>query len=173
MSTRKNMTFPIVLTFIIIAIIVYLFANLEQSEVSCEKTKTFDGDVRLTEKLVAVTDGKEINSIKLTKVIVLPEKYLKDDHYLNGIKNALSNTLDYLGDKVKYTIGNDRVTVTIEVDKNEILLLDNIDFVNTDDLQIKINSNTKSSEVITLSVGDHYTDGELMTRFKNNGYNSK
>ena len=104
MSTRKNMTFPIVLTFIIIAIIVYLFANLEQSEVSCEKTKTFDGDVRLTEKLVAVTDGKEINSIKLTKVIVLPEKYLKDDHYLNGIKNALSNTLDYLGDKVKYTI---------------------------------------------------------------------
>ena len=77
------------------------------------------------------------------------------------------------GTSYKYTIGNDRVTVTIEVDKNEILLLDNIDFVNTDDLQIKINSNTKSSEVITLSVGDHYTDGELMTRFKNNGYNCK
>ena len=173
MNTRKNMTLPIVLTFIIIAIIVYLFANIEQSEVSCEKVKTFDGNVRLTERFVAVTDGKEIDSIRLTKVIVLPEKYLKDDHYLTGIKNALSNTLEYLGDNVKYTIGTDRITVEIEVEKDEILLLDNINFVTNEDLEIVINSNTKSSEVITLSVGDHYTDGELMTRFKNNGYNCK
>ncbi len=173
MNTRKNMTFPIILTFIIIAIIVYLFANIKQSEVSCEKVKTFDGDVRLTERFTAITDGKEIDSITLTKIIVLPPKYLKDDHYLTAIKNALDNTLEYLGDKVKYTIGTDRVTVTIEVNKNEILLLDNINFVTNDDLEIIINSNTKSSEVITLSVGDHYTDGELMTRFKNNGYNCK
>ena len=170
MNTRKSMTLPIVLSVLIIAIIVYLFANIKQSEISCDKTKTFDGNVRLTERLLVVTDGKEINSMRLTKTIVLPDKYLKDDHYLVGIKNALEKTLDYLGDKVKYTIGNDRIIVTIEVDKNEILLLDNIEFINTDDLQIKINSNTKSSEVITLSVGDHYTDGELMTRLKNNGY---
>ncbi len=170
MNTRKSMTLPIVLAVLIIAIIVYLFANIKQSEISCDKTKTFDGNVRLTERLLVVTDGKEINSMRLTKTIVLPDKYLKDDHYLVGIKNALEKTLDYLGDKVKYTIGNDRIIVTIEVDKNEILLLDNIEFINTDDLQIKINSNTKSSEVITLSVGDHYTDGELMTRLKNNGY---
>ena len=170
MNTRKSMTLPIVLSVLIIAIIVYLFANIKQSEISCDKTKTFDGNVRLTERLLVVTDGKEINSMRLTKTIVLPDKYLKDDHYLVGIKNALEKTLDYLGDKVKYTIGNDRIVVTIEVDKNEILLLDNIEFINTDDLQIKINSNTKSSEVITLSVGDHYTDGELMTRLKNNGY---
>lgn len=173
MSTRKNMTFPIVLTFIIIAIIVYLFVNLKQSEISCDKTKTFDGNIRLTERLLVVTDGKEINSMRLSKTIVLPDKYLKDDHYLNGIKNALENTLEYLGDSVKYTVGEDRIVVTIEVSKDEILLLDNIDFINSDDLQIKINSNTKSSEVITLSVGDHYTDGELMTRLKNNGYNCK
>lgn len=173
MSTRKNMTFPIILAFIIIAIIVYLFATIKQSEISCDKTKTFDDNVRLTERLVVVTDGKEINSMKLTKTIILPDKYLKDDHYLVGIKNALENTLEYLGNKVKYTVGNDRVIVTIEVNKNEILLLDNIDFVNSGDLQIKINSNTKSSEVIPLSVGDHYTDGELMTRLKNNGYNCK
>ena len=173
MNTRKSMTLPIVLAVLIIAIIVYLFANIKQSEISCDKTKTFDGNVRLTERLLVVTDGKEINSMRLTKTIVLPDKYLKDDHYLVGIKNALEKTLDYLGDKVKYTIGNDRIIVTIEVDKNEILLLDNIEFINTDDLQIKINSNTKSSEVITLSVGDHYTDGELMTRLKNNGYSCK
>ena len=67
MNTRKSMTVPIVLTFIIITIIVYLFVTIEQSEVTCEKVKTFDGDVRLTEKLIAVTDGKEINSIKLEK----------------------------------------------------------------------------------------------------------
>lgn len=173
MNTRKNMKFPIIIAFIFIVIIVYLFANIKQSEVSCERTKTFDGDVRLTEKLLVVTDGKEINSMSLTKTIVLPEKYLKDDHYLVGIKNALENTLEYLGDKVKYTIGEDRIVVTMNVNKDEILLLDNINFVVTDDLQIKINSNTKSSEVITLSVGDRYTDGELMTRLKNNGYNCK
>ena len=170
MSTRKSMTLPIVLTFIIIVIIVYLFVNIKQSEISCNRTKTFDGDIRLTEKLLVVTDGKEINSMKLTKTIVLPDKYLKDDHYITGIKNALENTLGYLGDDVKYTTSNDRIIVSIEVDKDEILLLDNIDFIISDDLQIKINSNTKSSEVITLSVGDHYTDGELMTRLKNNGY---
>ena len=127
MNTRKSMTLPIVLAVLIIAIIVYLFANIKQSEISCDKTKTFDGNVRLTERLLVVTDGKEINSMRLTKTIVLPDKYLKDDHYLVGIKNALEKTLDYLGDKVKYTIGNDRIIVTIEVDKNEILLLDNIE----------------------------------------------
>ena len=173
MSTRKNMTFPIILTFIIIAIIVYLFTSIEQSEVTCEKTKIFDGDIRLVEKLVAVTDGKEIDSMRLTKTIILPEKYLRDDHNLTVVKNALENTLDYLGKNVKYTTSDDRIIVNIEVKKDEILLLNNIDFVANQDLQIKINSNTKSSDVITLSVGDNYTDGELMMRLKNNGYSCK
>ena len=79
MNTRKSMTFPIVIAFIIIAIIVYLFATIKQSEISCSKTKTFDGNIRLTERLLVVTDGKEINSMRLTKTIVLPEKYLKDN----------------------------------------------------------------------------------------------
>lgn len=173
MSTRKNMTFPIILTFIIIAIIVYLFTSIKQSEVTCEKTRTFDGDIRLVERLVAVTDGKEIDSMRLTKTIILPEKYLKDGDNLTGVKNALENTLDYLGKNVKYSVGDDRVVVNIEVKKDEILLLNNIDFVANQDLQIKINSNTKSSDVITLSVGDNYTDGELMMRLKNNGYSCK
>ena len=37
MNTRKSMTFPIVIAFIIIAIIVYLFATIKQSEISCSK----------------------------------------------------------------------------------------------------------------------------------------
>ena len=38
------------------------------------------------------------------------------------------------------------------------------------ELQIKINPNTKSSDVVTLSINDKYTEGELMTHLKNNGY---
>ena len=66
MNTRKNMTFPIVLTFLIIAIIVYLFTTIEQSKVTCEKTKTYDNNIKLVEKLVAITDGKEIDSMNVT-----------------------------------------------------------------------------------------------------------
>ena len=170
MSTRKNMALPVVLTFIIIVIIIYLFATIKQTEVSCEKTQTFDSNIRLTENVVTVMDGKKIDKISIKKTIVLPEKYLKDDHYLKGIKSALENTLEYLGDSVKYTMGDDRITINIEVSKNEVVLLNNIDFIVTDDLQIKIDSNTKSSRVVTLAVGDNYTEGELMKRLKNNGY---
>jgi len=151
---------------------IYLFTSIKQSQVSCEKTRTFDSNVKLTEKIISITDGKKIDSISLTKTIILPSLYADETH-LNSIKYALENTLSYLGDNVKYTILDDRIIVNIEVDKNEILLLSNIDFIVNDDLQIKINSNTKSSEVITLSVGDNYTDGELMTRLKNNGYSCK
>ena len=170
MSTRKNMALPVVLTFIIIVIIIYLFATIKQTEVSCEKTKIFDANIRLTENVVTTMDSKKIDKINVKKTIVLPEKYVKDDHYLNGIKNALDNTLEYLGDNVKYTIGDDRIIINIEVSKNEVVLLDNIDFIISDDLQIKIDSNTKSSGVVTLTVGDNYTEGELMKRLKNNGY---
>ena len=81
--------------------------------------------------------------------------------------------MEYLGKNVKYSFGEDRVIVKINVQKDEIVLLNNIDFLVNDDIQVKINSNTKSSDVITLSVGDNYTDGELMTRLKNNGYTCK
>ena len=52
-------------------------------------------------------------------------------------------------------------------------MLKNIEFNDNGDLQIKIDSNTKSSDVIALKVGDNYTEGELMTRMKNNGYSCK
>ena len=78
-----------------------------------------------------------------------------------------------MGDSVKYTIGTDRIIVSIDVHKNEIVLLDNLDFAVNDDLQIIVHSNTKSSEVIPLTVGDSYTDGEFMMRMKNNGYSCK
>ncbi|MBR2998030.1 MAG: hypothetical protein IKF37_03000 [Bacilli bacterium] len=172
MSSRKSKTFPVIITFIFIVIIVYLFANLKQSQVTCEKTKSFDQDIRIKEELVAGTDGKKVNSINLKKTIILPEKYADQTHF-NSIKFALEKTLDYLGDNVKYSFNDNKIIIKINVNKNEIVLLDNIEFFVNNDLQIKINSNTKSSEIIALSVGDNYTDGELMKHFKNRGYTCK
>ncbi len=172
MTTRKSMTFPIIITFIIIAIIVYLFTTIKQTEIVCSKTYSFDSNIRLQEDVTTTLDGKKITSISVVKTILLPEDYA-DEVHLNSIKFSLDKTLEYLGKKVNYTISNDRIIVEIKVDKNEVLLLDNIEFVVNDDLQIVIDTNTKSSNVITLTVGDNYTDGEFMKRLKNKGYRCK
>lgn len=173
MATRKNMTLPIILTFIFLVIVVYLFATIKQSQVTCDKRKSFDSNISLSEHIVTTLDGKKITSLDVTKTIVLPEKYTSDDTHLNSIRFALDNTLSYLGKNVKYSIGEDRITVKIHIDKNQLVLLDNIEFVVNDDIEIKINSNTKSSDVIVLKVGDNYTDGEFMKRLKNHGYSCK
>lgn len=173
MNTRKSMKFPIFITFIAIAIVVFLFMNIKQSQVVCEMTTNFDGDIRLYEEMIATMDGKKITEMNITKIIVLPPKYASDDKYFYRIQKRLDETLEYLGESVKYTIGNDRITVKINVKKNEMILLKNISLKGTPDLEIDVNSNTKSSDVVTLSVGDNYTDGELMKRLKNNGYTCK
>ena len=173
MSTRKSMTLPIIITLIIILIIVYLFATIKQSQVTCERNNLFDDDIRYNEKVTAVIDGKKINELIVEKVIILPDKYTKNDTYLNSIKFSLEETLEYLGDKAKVEINDNRVKVNIKVNKNEVVLLNNINFVVNDDLEVVVDSNTKSSNVVTLSVGDNYTDGEFMKRMKNNGYSCK
>lgn len=173
MATRKSMTLPVIITLIIIGIIVYLFANIKQTEVTCVKNNLFDDNVRVNEEVTAVIDNKRIDELIIEKKIILPEKYLKDDTYLNSIKYSLEETLEYLGDKASVTVRDDRVTVKINVKKNEVVLLNNISFNVNDDLQIEVDSNTKSSNVVTLSVGDNYTDGEFMKRLKNNGYTCK
>jgi hypothetical protein len=58
----------------------------------------------------------------------------------------------------------------VVIDDNETLVLNNIEFFENEKLEIKINSNTRSSDVVTLSIGDKYTEGELMTKMKNNSY---
>ena len=170
MSSRKSVKLPVIITFIIIAVIVYLFARIKQTEVICEKTYNFDSGIYLKEKVVATLDGKEIDKLDVTKTIVLPEKYLKDESYIIGIKNNLDRTLNYLGDKVSYSILDDRIIVEISVNKNEVVLLKNIKF---EDKNIIIDSNTKSSDVVTLTVGDDYTDGEFMKTLKGLGYSCK
>ena len=173
MATRKSMTLPIIITFILIVIIVYLFATIKQTQVTCVKNNLFDDNIRVNEEVTAIIDNKRIDELTITKTIILPEKYTKSDTYLNSIKFSLDKTLDYLGDKAKITVEEDRVIVKIKVTKDEVVLLNNISFNVNNDLQIEVDSNTKSSNVVTLSVGDNYTDGEFMKRLKNNGYTCK
>lgn len=169
MSTRKSMTLPVIITLILIVIIIYLFATLKQSQVVCEKVRVFDANIRLEERIVSTLDGKSIKGISVTKIITLPDKYAKEK-YFNSIKFSLEKTLSYLDDKVKYTIDGNKLFVRIDVNKDEIVLLDNINFIDNGTLEIKVESNTKSNDVVTLSVGDNYTDGELMKKLKNKGY---
>lgn len=170
MNTRKSMKLPIIITFIIIGIIVFLFARIKQTEVVCEKIYNFDSGISLKEKVVATLDGKEINKLDVTKTILLPEKYIKDENYIEDIKNNLDRTLSYLGENVSYSFLDDRIVVEISVNKNEVVLLKNISF---EDKKIVINSNTKSSDVVTLAIGDNYTDGEFMKTLKGYGYSCK
>ena len=103
MSTRKSMTFPVVITFIIILIIVYLFTTIKQTEIICNRVRPFDKDVKVTEDINTIIDGKKITGITVVKTIVLPSSYADETH-LNSIKYSLQKTLEYLGDKVKYNV---------------------------------------------------------------------
>ena len=172
MGTRKSMTFPIIIALIFIVIIISLFVSIKQTEVVCSNSTSFDSGIKLNEKIVAEIDGKKISSMEVTKTIYLTDKY-SDEESVSKIMESLDRTLSYLGDNVKYSVSDDKIVVTINVNKNEIVLLDNIDFSLKNNTFVNINSNTKSSDVITLRVGDSYTDGEFMQHMKSKGYSCK
>ena len=174
MFSSKGKGLPIIITIFMIVIIIYLFATVEQPLVVCEKRNVNDLDIIVSEKLETTLDGKEIRKMVLVKSIILPDKYLVDSSELSSIMFALEKSYQYLGeDKVTITKGKDRVTVRVEVEDDETLILNNIEFFDNDGLQMRINSNTKSSDVLTLRIDDNYTEGEFMTRLKNNGYSCK
>ena len=174
MATRKSMKLPIVITFLFICIIVYLFTNIKQTVVVCEKTSSFDGDIRLKESITSNMDGKKITSLNVEKRISVPENYSRREKTLWAIKSSLDFTLEYLGGQSASIVSDNYVVSNIEISNNELILLDNISFVdNNGEFGIQINTNTKSSEVIALKVGDSYTDGELKTHLKNHGYSCK
>ncbi len=172
MSTLKNKAFPIIITSIIIMIIIYLIATVEQPYITCSKTTTDDLGIRIVEEINTTIDGNKIKKMDLTKIIVLPSKYLDDDIHLNSIKFSLKKHYEYLDkDIISYSVKEDRVVVNVVAKEDETLVLNNIEFFENDNtLEIKINSNTRSSGVVTLSIKDKYTEGEFITRLKNNGY---
>ena len=172
MATRKSMTLPVILTFIVISIMVFLFVNFKQTEIVCEKSTSYDLDTKVIEDVIVTLDGKSIINMNITKKIVLPDKY-NNDNKIDEIKYYLDNTLSYLGSRVSYTSTDYGLLININISDNKLILLDNISFSDNGDLEINIDSNVKSSDVVVLSVGDNYTDGELMKRLKNNGYSCK
>jgi hypothetical protein len=110
----------------------------------------------------------------LVKTIILSDEYLVNDKELDSIMLAFEKSYRYLGDdKFTITKNKDRVVVRVEVEDSETIILNNIDFFDNDGLQMRINSNTKSSDVLTLKIDDDYNEGEFMTRLKNNGYSCK
>ena len=174
MFTSKGKGLPIIITIMLIVIIIYLFATVEQPLVVCEKKVTDDLDITVSEVLETTLDGKEIKKMVLVKTIILPDKYLVDDNELDSIMFALEKSYKCLGeDKVLVTKGKRSVTVKVVVEDDETIILNNLEFFDNDGLQMRINSNTRSSEVLTLRVEDDYTEGEFMTRLKNNGYSCK
>ena len=172
MATRKSMTLPVILTFIVISIMVFLFVNFKQTEIVCEKSTSYDLDTKVIEDVIVTLDGKSIINMNITKKIVLPDKY-NNDNKIDELKYYLNNTLSYLGSRVSYTSTDYGLLININISDNKLILLDNISFSDNGDLEINIDSNVKSSDVVVLSVGDNYTDGELMKRLKNNGYSCK
>ena len=56
MTANKSRSFPIVITCIIIMIIIYLFASVEQPYVSCSRSTTNDFGVRVVEEINTTTE---------------------------------------------------------------------------------------------------------------------
>ncbi len=173
MFSSKGKGLPIIITVMLIAIIIYLFATVEQPLVVCEKKVKNDLDITVSEVLETTLDSNEIRKMVLVKTIILPDEYLGDNNQLDNIMFILDKSYEYLGDKVTITKSKDRVVVKVVVEDEETIILNNIEFFDNEGLQMRINSNTKSSEVLTLSVDDNYSEGEFMTRLKNNGYHCK
>ena len=174
MFSNKGKGLPIIITIFMIVVIIYLFATVEQPLVVCEKRNVNDLDIVVSEVLETTLDSNEIRKMVLVKTIILPDEYLVDDSELDSIMFAIEKSYQYLGaDKYTITKGKDRVTVRVEVEDDETLILNNIEFFDNDGLQMRINSNTKSSDVLTLKIDDDYSEGEFMTRLKNNGYSCK
>ena len=174
MTKKRSMVFPTIITAIIIIIIIYLFATVKQPYVECSKKTVDDFGITIKEELKTELDSNKISKMTLSKTIILPDKYLSDDKYLEAFKFAIKKSYEYLDDTdVKVTSGDNYILVTINASSKETLILNNIEFYENNGLQIKINPNTKSSDVVTLSIKDKYTEGELMTHMKNNGYTCK
>lgn len=174
MKHGKNRVFPIVLTIVMIVIIIYLFATVKQPLVVCDRKVVDDLGITINEELEVTMEGSKIGKIILVKTIKLPDEYLKDETYINSVMFMLENSYAYL-DKEKVSVNKTKSTVTsrVEIDDNEVVMLNNIEFKDNDGLQMKINSNTKSSDVVTLKIKDSYTEGELMARLRNNGYSCR
>ena len=167
---RKNRIVPIIMTVLIILIIIYMFVSIKQKLIVCEIKEVNDLGITISGELYATIDGNKIEKLELYKVIKLPDEYIDE---IDSIMFDLGKSYAYLNNDVSINNNGNKIVVSIIIDDDETIILNNIKFGYNDNLQIYINSNTKSSDVVTLNIGDKYTEGELMKRLKNNGYSCK
>ena len=160
MDKKKNMFFPIVIAAIIIVILFYLIATTKQPYVECSRKQTDEFGITIRENLKASLDSNKISEMEITKTITFPDKYLENNN-LEAFKFALEKSYAYLDDSVKITTGDNYLRVTIDAKKDETVILNNIEFYENYGLQIRINPNTKSSDVVTLKINDKYIDKKL------------
>lgn len=171
---NRSKIFPIVLTLLILIIIIYLFVNIKQPYIECFNTVTDSYGIKIKENLKVNMDSRMITKINLEKAIMLPDEYLvNDDNFLDTIKYAVLKSYDYLdGSDIDVSKSGNKIIIKVIVDKDETLILNNISFTKSDDdsLQIKIINNIKDSSVVSLRISDNYSEGELISHMKNNGY---
>lgn len=166
----KNKIIPITFTIVVIIVFICLFASIKQPVVVCEKIVEDDLGIVVGEELNVVINGNDIDSMKLVKKITISDKYIND---IDNIMFSLEKSYEYLGDKVSIVVEENQIFILVEIADEETIILDNISFSDNNRLFINVNSNTKSNDVITLKVGEEYTEGELMTRLKNKGYSCR
>ena len=168
MNTRRSMKLPIIFVFIFLIVIVSFFSSIKQKEITCKKEVDYFSKIQLKEYIVSNIEGKKIKSMNIVKNISFMEKLSREE--MDQIIEVIHCTHNYLGKKVKYTFGEDKIVIKINVSSNEVVLLDNIRFSEKKPVEIVVNTNTKSSDVLSLKVGDSYSEGEYMKRLKNRGY---
>ena len=67
METRKSRAFPIIITFLIILIIVYLFITVKEPFVECQNTTTNDLNIKVVENVKTTLDSRKVKKIEVTK----------------------------------------------------------------------------------------------------------
>jgi len=162
------MKLPIIFVFIFLIVIVSFFSSIKQKEITCKKEVDYFSKIQLKEYIVSNIERKKIKSMNIVKNISFMEKLSRKE--MDQIIEKIHRTHNYLGKKVKYTFGEDKIVIKINVSSNEVVLLDNIRFSEKKPVEIVVNTNTKSSDVLSLKVGDSYSEGEYMKRLKNRGY---
>lgn len=173
MNNKKiNAFMYLIIVVIIIGIIIYLIANVKQPYVKCNRSYTDDLGIRIDEDIITTLSSRSISSLNITKTISLPNKYNTEANR-NTIIYSLNNAFEYLGDDFSIRENDNQIIVKIETNSKIPVILDNISFSYNNSLALNINTNTKSSDVFTISVGDKYSEGELMVSLKNYGYSCK
>lgn len=174
MSSRKSIKMPIIITGITIIVLVFLFTNIKQTVVVCNKTTSYNSKVYLDETFTSQIDGKRITHLQVKKTIYFDSSYNYIEESLVEYKDMFKEYTDYLGTNSTVISDNKKLVNNIELKNNQLVLLDNVSFYeDASYIHVKINPNTKSNNVIKLAVGDNYTDGELMHFFKSKGYSCK